>query len=135
MPYVTWSDDLSVGDESIDAQHQSLIAMINDLDEALQSGNAQPVLADMVQRLKEYAQEHFASEEAVMERAGYPDLAGHQREHIDFIRRVSQFDKDCRSGACTLNQEVLEFLKTWLLEHIMGTDMKYAPYIRGEAGS
>ncbi|MFW5836446.1 MAG: bacteriohemerythrin [Desulfovibrionaceae bacterium] len=134
MPLITWRQELSVGREDIDAQHKSLISMINDLDEQLHGGAAQPVLADLVDRLKNYAQEHFASEEQILEQADYPELLEHQREHIDFIRRVSQFDKDCRSGACSLNDDVLAFLKTWLVEHIMGTDQKYVPHLQSSGG-
>ncbi|MGI6102630.1 MAG: hypothetical protein ACOYET_09155 [Bacillota bacterium] len=40
MALIQWSDELSVGVRELDAQHQRLIQMINELNEAMLQGKA-----------------------------------------------------------------------------------------------
>ena len=49
MALITWNDTLSVNVEEIDQQHRTLIAMINELNEAMKLGKGKDVLGKICQ--------------------------------------------------------------------------------------
>jgi hemerythrin-like metal-binding protein len=127
---ITWQDDYSVHFKVIDDQHQGLVKMTNELLEACNRGGAAADSAFMktIHSAVEYAQVHFYTEEKYMKQANYPELEAHQAEHKLFVAKVLSAVKDFECGkACAENLAV--FLRDWLLNHIAGTDKKYAPYL------
>jgi len=130
MPYAEWDERLSIGIEAIDGQHKRLIQMLNDLDDAYDSADRQAAAAECLLKMKAYSIEHFADEEAYMERIGYPDLKTHREEHAVFIGKVSDYEAG-QIISYTPYQDMLRFLKDWLLAHIEGSDQKIAEYAEG----
>jgi len=45
-------------------------------------------------------------------------------------RQVRQFQADFEGGRTTMAVPVLQFVRTWLEEHIKGSDMKLANFVR-----
>ncbi len=129
MPMLTWNDRLSVNIKEIDDQHKKLVDMVNKLQESMKSGKTESVLMGIVAEMKQYAASHFSTEEKHMKTHGYPDYANHKTEHDKFVAKVLQVEKDCKSGKCAMSMDILNFLSTWLVNHIKGTDKKYAPYL------
>lgn len=129
MPMLAWNDRLSVNIKEIDNQHKKLVNMINDLHDAMKSGKGEAILLDIVDEMKKYAASHFALEEKYMKAHNYPDFAKHKAEHDKFVAKVLQVEKDCKSGKCAISMDILNFLSSWLVEHIKGTDTKYGPYL------
>ncbi len=128
--FVEWSDGLSVGIAAIDDDHRKLLGLINNLQTAVLYPTGDAFERQALKDLVDYTKYHFEREEDLMERNGYPDFAAHKRLHEAMIARVGQFleayERD-REG--TVN-EMTSYLKTWLLDHIAGTDQKYSPYLR-----
>jgi hemerythrin-like metal-binding protein len=79
-----------------------------------------------------YTQAHFAAEERLMEKGGYPDIVAHKRQHADLTKKVLDFQKDFVSGRLGLGVEVMQCLGAWLQGHIRGTDKKYVPYLHAK---
>ena len=132
MSLLEWSDRLSVGVPQFDAQHRQLVALINELFEAMTQGTGNDTLGRILGRLVAYTAAHFASEEKLMAQAGFAGLAEHRKEHESFTRRVLDVEARYNAGAsAALGVEVLQFLKTWLVHHIQGTDTKYAACFTG----
>ena len=52
--FVEWSNELSVGIEEIDAQHQILVDLLNEVHEAIQRRQGVEVTQDIIRRLDEY---------------------------------------------------------------------------------
>lgn len=128
MPFAVWKDCYSLGDELIDEQHKSLIAMLNDLAEA-ESEDVAEAAYTCLSRMGNYAREHFRAEEALMREKGYPDLAKHIAEHTEFINKVVEY-QDAVFNKYVPFQDMLEFLNNWLVGHIITSDQKYMDYIR-----
>ena len=128
MAYFQWDEALSVGVEQIDAQHQSLVAMLNTLHDASVAGDA-AIVPEIVAKLKEYALMHFATEERHMKKHKYPDLFDHMSEHAFFVSKIKDFTATTATEVDML-PTILEFLKKWLTEHISNIDIKMGRFLQ-----
>ncbi|WP_305043319.1 bacteriohemerythrin [Geoalkalibacter sp.] len=124
-----WSDDLSVGIEHIDRQHQKLVALINQMFSAMKSGQGDGILQDILAQLVDYTQKHFFEEERMMKSHGYPDFEEHKAAHAHLVSQVGDFQKKFKAGKVSVSSDLFNFLKGWLINHIQGTDKKYGPYL------
>jgi hemerythrin len=124
--YVAWKPFYSVGDAALDAEHQQIIDMLNDLFAAAQQGPNHPVSAALWKRLLQYTNRHFKHEERVMQQHGYPGLAEHVARHARLRQRTA--DLQMHADLVT-SRDLLQFVKEWWLEHIQEEDKRYAPYL------
>lgn len=130
MPLIEWSNKYSIGIDSIDEQHKELIALINKLNIAMAHGEAASVVASIFEGLANYTKVHFAYEEALFKKHGYPQSTEHLKEHQQLIKRVEQFKFEFEqdlSGAVSL--ELIQFMTHWLLDHILKSDRDYSPFL------
>ncbi|BDQ33476.1 bacteriohemerythrin [Pseudodesulfovibrio portus] len=126
---VSWSDKLALGIGSIDAQHKQLVKLINGLNQAMRNKESASVMRDIVTGLKEYVVTHFAFEEKLFDQHGYPGTAEHKSAHSQFVEKVGDFELALTEGRATVSIEVMQFLRDWLVQHIMGTDREYVPFM------
>ena len=134
MPFLLWSDLLSVGVESIDDEHKQLIAIVNDLYQAHCEGHEKEVVGEIIERLRKYIRIHFAREERLMERCDYPGLAEHKLEHTAMEKWVAVMENEYRAGnGAEIAHEILDYLKDWFYDHIGRIDQLYAPYLKNSA--
>lgn len=130
MAYMDWSDKLSVGVDSVDAQHKRLVAMVNELFDAMKGGHGKDALGKTLDGLIQYTVYHFSYEEKLFAQTGYADAARHKAEHEALTSQVLAIQEKMKSGASfTLSMEVMEFLKNWLVNHILGSDKKFGPHL------
>jgi hemerythrin len=129
MAFVKWSSELSVGVASLDAQHQILFQMFDDLDEAMLGAKDREVIGEIINGLISYAQEHFTREEKLFTQTDYRDAAAHKLEHDAFIREVEGFKQEHVDGKAGVPLRALNFMSAWLQEHICGTDKKYTAHL------
>lgn len=128
-PLLVWSNDLSVGINSIDTQHKLLISLINELHTAMKSRRSQNELLSIIDNLKNYTVTHFGYEEELFATHGYPDTVAHKEQHRKFVAEVVEFEVGVRSGKLTVTMDVMKFLKDWLTHHIKGTDKQYSTFL------
>lgn len=121
-----FTDDCRIGIPEIDQEHQKLFALINEAYELSASDNADLRLTaqNLLTRLKEYANTHFAHEEAYMKKIQDPELASQKQEHADFIALINETNlqalEDDRLKPAIEN--LLNYLSHWLFHHIIGSD-------------
>jgi len=125
MNYFEWFDELSVKVKEIDEQHKMLISMINSLREAMLAGKGREVQKVTIEAMVDYATLHFGTEEKYMQAFGYPEYAEHKAEHGSFTKKAIELKERVNRAGFVLTLEILEFLKTWLVSHIKGTDRRY----------
>ena len=75
--------------------------------------------------MNKYSHTHFATEEAYMVKFNYPDYENHRKEHQAFIIETMAFLDKITNSNRQLISEILEHLKSWLVNHIQDTDAKY----------
>ena len=128
MALIKWDENFSVNVVEIDKQHQRLVGMINDLDDAMKQGKGKEVLAKIINGLITYTGTHFKTEETYFDRFAYPETDEHKKEHSDFVEKVSQFKDGFTKNKFGLSIEIMSFLSGWLQGHIKGCDKKFGPF-------
>lgn len=126
MTLLEWKTSYSVGVPQLDRQHKGLVDLINRLQTADHDGDVMP---EVFEALRAYVRDHFRTEEALLERAGYPDLAEHRREHqvfVDWLKAVQSAYGLGGAASLLINDSVVAFLKNWLVSHILVSDKAYA---------
>lgn len=121
---------MSVGNRFIDADHRNIIDIVNKLHDAMQERKGDKVLNQVLFDLVVYTKGHFTREEQHMRSIDFSGLEAHKREHDMLLQQVAEFRRDLQEGKGTRTIQVAEFLRTWLMEHIMESDMALAAAIR-----
>lgn len=132
MALILWNDNLSVGVTEFDKQHQRLIGLMNDLNDAMRQGKGNVILGNILNDLIGYAGTHFKEEEKYFDQFEYPEADSHKKDHAAFIARVTAFQGDFNRGKIGLSAEVMKFLTDWLLRHINGVDKKYGDFFNAK---
>jgi hemerythrin-like metal-binding protein len=132
MASVAWSEMMSVGVPVLDADHKTLVGLMNDLHRSIGDEEEYATLGSVLQALDEYAAHHFAREERVMAACRYPSAQTHARMHHRLTQQVRELKERYDSDQTTVRaKDCLDFLHKWLLEHICSTDMDYRAWVVG----
>ena len=130
MTFIVWNDRLSVEVASVDREHQELINILNELYDSIAKGAGQEAVSETLARLTAYTEHHFRHEEALFSRTSYPDVAVHRRQHADMVGWLAEWQRRYEGGDLSgLSLEVVNYLKNWLFDHILGTDRQYTEYL------
>jgi len=130
-----WKAEYSVGINQIDEQHQRLVRLLNELHQAMYDGKSREVMTGVLSQLVDYTKGHFATEERLMQGYLYPGYTAHKAEHDQLTKTVLKFQQELTTGKAVMSIDVLEFLKNWLRNHILGTDQKYSPFLKSKGVS
>ena len=120
------------GIKSIDDEHTRLFELADEthelLNDYLQHDKTES-LNRLLSELINYTKTHFAHEEAYMESIHYAGRADHIVLHRKFEDKLMQFDPDTMAadseGQNEMVENLLGFLVSWLIDHIMRVDMLY----------
>ncbi|MCM1386978.1 MAG: hemerythrin family protein [Bacillus sp. (in: Bacteria)] len=136
-----FTDDCLIGVEEIDNEHRELFRIINETQELLENqilNDKYDRIREMVERLGNYAEEHFRHEEEYMARIRHPELELQKRQHLFFCDKINgitnSFTSDNEQQAVL--EDLLKYLVTWLYRHIISSDLmigklKHADEING----
>ncbi len=124
-----FTEDCLTGIKQIDEEHEKLFALLNTTMELLHNDilqdkyhQVQAVLGE----LKEYADNHFANEEAYMAAINDPELEIQKRQHMAFRDKISIMDLsdiDQLHAQQELLEELMRYLTRWLYQHILSSDI------------
>ena len=129
MAMLEWSEEFSVGIELVDKQHKILIRAINLLAMAVEYNSSRDMMQEIFTTLREYTDTHFAYEEELFDRFDYPETEQHKAQHRSLLKQVVDLEKRWQAGETEIGAEVLQFLVTWLRNHILGSDKKYSAFL------
>jgi hemerythrin len=132
MAVFEWDSSIALGISVIDEQHKALFGWINNLNEAIESGDGSAAAGEVIWKLITYVTEHFTEEELLMLSCNYPDLSAHRKEHDLFVERLREIQVNINDGH-EMGKNVLDFLGEWLVCHIKGTDQGYNRFIHQQA--
>lgn len=123
-PRIVWDPQFSVGVELLDKHHQILLVQINRLADWIEKPGAWLTYRDILNQLILYAEIHFKTEEAMLERSRYPDLIPHRQGHMNYVAQVTEIAQEAASG---IDEKIRlqTFLVDWWSKHILVSDRAY----------
>jgi len=126
-----WRKAYETGIQEIDKQHKHLFSLFQDLYNTpmYEKGNK---LKESIQEFFNYAEYHFASEEKYWKKINLPQdmIEHHRKEHNYYIQEIqSKLNQDHHNGIF-LTMDILDFLKDWVIDHILGEDMEYVIWVK-----
>jgi hemerythrin-like metal-binding protein len=132
MSLIKWDDSYSVHIKKIDEQHQILVRLVNELHDAMAKGAARNVLSEVLNSLVSYTVIHFKAEEDLFAEYQYAETDKHTAEHNKLTQQVKEFQEKFHQGKSSITYELMNFLSDWLINHILGSDKKYATYLNSK---
>jgi len=135
MPCIEWTEKFELGISQLDEHHRHLVDILNNIYDCYQDENHETVLENVLEELLKYTQYHFSAEEQLMQDTNYPARREHTMEHDMFTRQIAQFEQDLFDGKGLLALEMIQFLGTWLLRHIIDVDKKFGIYLAAREAS
>lgn len=128
--FAVWKDEYSVGIDSLDNDHKKLLTLINHLQTAVHYQTGEEFETEALDEVVAYTKYHFEREEKMMQEAGYADLEAHKELHRQMIAKVEGFIQEYEKRGHEALEDVADYLKNWLINHINGTDQEYSPLLK-----
>lgn len=120
------------GIEMIDQEHARLFELAQETHDLLYNDFLQDKsdsLLHLISELINYTRTHFSHEEEYQKSIGYAELKQHAAQHRAFEERLMAVDLDALENDFERQNDAVEsllnFLVTWLVNHILEVDMKY----------
>lgn len=139
-----WMPEVVMGDQRVDEQHRALFRETATFAESLVAGADPGETSAYLEVLAAHVREHFDDEEALMREVGFPGLAAHRLQHVEFAERVRRFSLQWRFQQEHLGSRDVPVLTTvvsvklyqrvcdWLVKHIGTSDQQFARWARCE---
>ncbi len=131
-PYVEWNDDWATGVVSIDSDHKYLVALIQKLFNGMMSEKGTHFLNTIFVEIIEYAKYHFKREERTYEQYQFDKIEEHRVLHQQLINQILNKGAKLveKGNEQDLSFEILDFLKHWLVNHIVKEDLKFKYFLQ-----
>ena len=97
----------------------------------MQKGCDKSLLLESLDDLTGYAFSHSATAEIFFSRTAYPLTARHIEVHHGFRKTVTELREAVLDDKAFIDIALLEYLKTWLVDHIQQMDVGFASYVIG----
>jgi hemerythrin len=120
---------VELGEEVMDGEHAAQIRLLESFEEGLREGKDRDDLVIVLDRLVEFTNLHFMSEEMLMSQHGFSGLATHAQDHDSLRAQVGKMQESFNGGDQTMTANELVTLRKWLIDHIMTKDRAFVLYL------
>lgn len=121
-----WSKQLSVGNATLDSEHQMIIKLVNEVDRSIRAKDSAR-FAEALKRLEDTTRKHFANEARIAHAIDYP-FDQHHQEHQYILKEMTAIEDELAAYHGKWSESIVEhyfnFLSNWAVEHISEDDMK-----------
>lgn len=136
---LVWRQDICVGDDGIDNDHKRLISIINSAEDVINGSGSRRDLERVLAQLDQYTKEHFAREEELQRRVGYPFHEAHVLEHKNLIRTLTEIRSRVSGAKDAYSYEkvlkgLVDLLEDWLMNHVMLHDLRMRAFVGRSKG-
>ena len=124
-----WVEDLVLQSEDLNADHQVLFELLNDLLFALSCSDLDRI-SPACERLATEAGTHFSKEETLMRTVDYPDSADHLQRHHELLLGIEHIRFALTAGLISWSPaSAITMLEKWFVPHLTLTDRKLADFV------
>lgn len=126
---LVWSDAYRCGNALIDAQHERLFQLANELLDALLSDRPVDEIAAFIQGLLHEVVQHFHDEEAILAEKAFPAFEDHARKHAELVAKAQLLDRSFQAGTLAIG-ELFQFLAHDVVAlHMLKADREFFPLL------
>ncbi|HXH68311.1 MAG TPA: hemerythrin family protein [Candidatus Limnocylindrales bacterium] len=124
-----------VGEQSIDAEHDLQMQLLDSLAQAIQRGGELSPMKYILEQFIEFSDMHFLSEQLVMRLHGYPGYEPHLEEHTRLMKKVREVRSNLLQGENAPSLVLVQELREWLVTHIAQEDAAFGIYLKKQGAS
>lgn len=128
---LTWSKQMSVGNEIIDSEHKKILDLVNAVDRVIRTKDS-ALFSQALNLLEETTRSHFENEEKIAQAIHFP-FDEHNLEHQYILGEFQVIKEKLAASQARWSESVAEhyymFLSTWAIDHVMEDDMKMKPLL------
>jgi hemerythrin-like metal-binding protein len=132
MP-IQWRETMSVDRGPIDRDHRHLIGIINEFEGVAAQPAALRQMLGLLDKLDEYARQHFSREEEFQRSVSYPLHENHYLEHQRLVHELarirSEFEAVQDGRIVAAHARLAGLLRRWLVNHVVKLDLGMRPYV------
>ena len=132
MPILSWRDEFNVNVKKIDAQHQKMLDLVNNLHTSVEACIDKEELKNLLIELVEFTSNHFSTEEKLMKEYAYPAYAKHHREHRILIQHMNQLVAAVSDGKSPTFYSDYDVSSDWALVHITEYDKDLGAFLNSK---
>jgi len=120
-----------VSRDSMNEVHLEEVELLNTLLTQLHDKADFETLSQSLEKLLEHMQEHFSSEEKIMQDAQYPSFRMHKADHDKVLNetRYAEMEWRNRKDVEGLSEYLAEEIVPWLEQHIKAMDTPMADFV------
>lgn len=125
------NEQLLLGNQMIDHQHQALLQSFARLSAVSERDHTDETLSDILSELTRQIHHHFQTEEELMASLNLPDdLARlHHAAHSQILEEVAQIHIEAMGGRKYSFPEIIHTVDLWVQQHLIQFDLSLKPYI------
>jgi len=127
-----WTDDLSVGNASIDADHKKLIVMVNGLETMIKARD-NFALPQALEQFEHHLYMHFLNEEKIAQAVNFP-FDQNKLEHQYVLKEFQHMKGEliAKNGIWSdgAAEHYSHFLSDWITDHVVKEDMLMKPVLQ-----
>ena len=125
MPLIEWLDAFETGISSVDHEHRQMIALLNEMADAVQPDAGPERVAALLGEVYAKIQAHFALEERTMREGRYSGLAAHKADHERLLDVLRELMESHEADPSYEYREALSLrLRDWFMIHFHEHDAK-----------
>jgi hemerythrin len=124
LSFVNWREEFNIGHKLIDGHHKKLVGILNSLHNFICEDKGQEAIASTLVELHNYTRFHFEEEEKLMKEINFSRLEEHTLEHEKLLEVLNLVLISLKEGKEFKSQRLLEFVRNWVLDHIIEEDRK-----------
>jgi hemerythrin len=125
-----WRDDLNVGIDFIDTDHQKLAELLIELSGLLRPGAARAAALEKLDEIIEFTRQHFRLEERLMVESDYDQFEQHKQAHETLLREIVTRRQHLTGDDEGVRHEIMDYLEHWLTSHILDSDQQLGDYLK-----
>ncbi|MGC8654717.1 MAG: bacteriohemerythrin [Candidatus Kryptoniota bacterium] len=135
MSVIRWKEFYNVNVKKIDEQHQKMAELLNGLLDMMSVAGNDEALIRGFSELLQYTKNHILYENELMEIYQFPRSIELKKVHGNLLKQLEAIDNKIKEGRIDFRGDILvflnltEFLKNWLINHVLHTDKELGQWL------
>ncbi len=117
-PLIVWDEGCAVGVNALDQQHEALVGLINQLNQAAGAGQLQTRLVVILGIIADQVQSHVDFTRRLLGERAEADTNVTLREHENFAAACAQLHEKCLVGEANVDVDAVNDIKHVFLSHL-----------------